>query len=658
MFSCRLVVRAIFPLYYLIAVCVGNDAVLKTLSNNVSLKVSLDNQTLYEFLPLSGEDGQSYPQNLTELQWNEQVLRAALVEANDGNSTSPASVQNGGLSGAIDYDGIHYFEDFSGAGQKVEESRVSTDVIRQIENYGVSHPEFYSLLTLSKCHCEGRRQVWTGTACVDHHSDTIIAVLDENFSGPEISKPLWYGSVVVAPVQCSDGFVKNVFRGGDFNLLMGTELLHSWTGFVFPEGSFCIEHILDENGELSWLAEACVPPPIVPLCCSENQRLSVGTKECVETNETNFFPPIYKENTTFSVIDTTFNNITCSEDEEKRWMKLSHDDSLVYSVSGVSFSWVGAGALPVVLMPSDYCVAAENDNNTYWASFCYKDAEKDHIEKCSNATCVRKCCNEGLFYDITTLNCYSPKEEEKSFLWVPTFHHLSSDGSRIQEDRPVDYVPVYGFPLGCQFFILEPGTQTADEFFLLSNGSLHVPVWEEPVPPTSYCVDNFMLDGEDPTERAMVCFPEVVQEQTSCEKVSKVLQPSLLLISCVFLAITLAVYAIVPELHAKVHGKSLLSHVSSLLVAYSSLVIVQWGSSILPMPWCISMASVIHISFLASFFWLNVMCFDIYWTLRPRCPDGFSRVDVSGYPLEGSAGEDSALPHRKTWRSWVVFGRL
>ena len=52
--------------------------------------------------------------------------------------------------------------------------------------------------------------------------------------------------------------------------------------------------------------------------------------------------------------------------------------------------------------------------------------------------------------------------------------------------------------------------------------------------------------------------------------------------SCVFLAITLLVYVSVPELHAKVHGKCLVSHVPALLLAYLCLIIVQWTSGRLP----------------------------------------------------------------------------
>ncbi|XP_046681532.1 G-protein coupled receptor Mth2-like [Homalodisca vitripennis] len=82
------------------------------------------------------------------------------------------------------------------------------------------------------------------------------------------------------------------------------------------------------------------------------------------------------------------------------------------------------------------------------------------------------------------------------------------------------------------------------------------------------------------------------------------------------------VYLLLPELK-NLHGKSLLCHVSSLSIAYIFLALMQ--SNFLSMnveqpTLCVFCAFVIQFSFLATFFWLNVMCFDIWWVfsgLRP-----------------------------------------
>lgn len=61
------------------------------------------------------------------------------------------------------------------------------------------------------------------------------------------------------------------------------------------------------------------------------------------------------------------------------------------------------------------------------------------------------------------------------------------------------------------------------------------------------------------------------------------------------------------------HGKTLVSHVSSLLVAYAGLAYIQFGITVQP-KFCHAVALFTYGSFLAAFSWLNVMCFDIWWT--------------------------------------------
>lgn len=90
-----------------------------------------------------------------------------------------------------------------------------------------------------------------------------------------------------------------------------------------------------------------------------------------------------------------------------------------------------------------------------------------------------------------------------------------------------------------------------------------------------------------------------------------------MIFSLPFLIITFAVYGFIPELR-NLHGKSLMCYVLSLTILYVSLSIVQLeGDVFMPesLP-CISIGYVVYISVLLCFFWLNVMCFDIWSTFR------------------------------------------
>jgi G protein-coupled receptor Mth (Methuselah protein) len=54
-----------------------------------------------------------------------------------------------------------------------------------------------------------------------------------------------------------------------------------------------------------------------------------------------------------------------------------------------------------------------------------------------------------------------------------------------------------------------------------------------------------------------------------------------MLLSSVFMGITLVVYALLPELR-NLHGKCLMCHVACLFFAYLSLSLVQLGTSLIP----------------------------------------------------------------------------
>lgn len=86
-----------------------------------------------------------------------------------------------------------------------------------------------------------------------------------------------------------------------------------------------------------------------------------------------------------------------------------------------------------------------------------------------------------------------------------------------------------------------------------------------------------------------------------------------------FLGITAAIYLLLPNiLLANVHGKILLCHTISLFVSYTLLSFVQFfgDETSISGPFCTFLGFAVYFSFLAAFSWLNMMCFDIYWTFR------------------------------------------
>lgn len=471
------------------------------------------------------------------------------------------------------------YNDFDYLNSDYSNDSVATDV---------TLPEYYVGLTLRKCHC-ARFQTWNDGKC-SNIDKTSVAVMDNTLQKYEINSSYFEFAEVRPLKECKLDYTRTLFAGGHFFFLPDLRLYHELLNLIIPADDFCIDHILDEQRQLSWQADVCIPPPSVPMCCPVGQGLNSNSKICENTTSSVLFnPPMFIQNTRFHQINGFVSSFECEENLDVAWVKLSDPEvSLEYTGDNTYFSWIPTGSSPIFKLPTDYCVAADVEpaSQLYWASICYKDSAKEHIETCSNKTCVRKCCPEHQLFNTTQTRCSTP--ELKFDMWSPTFHVVES-GKVKEVERQKDTIFINGNPLCADFFVLEPKDTSRDKFYLLPNGSLHVPQWELPIPSTSYCVDRWVYDDGSAFDHAMVCFPEKVAEISTCQRLSNTIYPSLLIVSCIFLTITLAVYVAVPELHAKVHGKSLVSHVSALLVSYTSLVVVQWGSSLLPMTWCIIM---------------------------------------------------------------------
>lgn len=89
-----------------------------------------------------------------------------------------------------------------------------------------------------------------------------------------------------------------------------------------------------------------------------------------------------------------------------------------------------------------------------------------------------------------------------------------------------------------------------------------------------------------------------------------------MLLSVPCLIVTFLVYGLIPELR-NLHGKNLMSYVLCLAVAYTSMSIVYLQTQSLGDHWlCMFLGYIAYTAFVCSFFWLNVLCFDIWWTFR------------------------------------------
>ncbi|XP_055619906.1 G-protein coupled receptor Mth2-like isoform X2 [Toxorhynchites rutilus septentrionalis] len=235
----------------------------------------------------------------------------------------------------------------------------------------------------------------------------------------------------------------------------------------------------------------------------------------------------------------------------------------------------------------------------YYEDFSQKKFVGEYIRGCPCAVrlCVRMCCpHKHVFYGKQCV----PSDEPLEVVVNTTLYN----SQRNYELVDLAQNPMYGFLYGkpCQFvYRLDPEAVEADEWFFARNGSIIHD--SRLLTRNQFC---FMQTNESAPVAPFVCFE-------SQEEFKYALYPIGMLLSVPFLLITFFVYACIPELR-NMHGKSLMCYVLGLAVGYTVLSLVQMqifdGDSI---P-CKVTGYMVYFSFMASFFWLNVMSFDIYWT--------------------------------------------
>ncbi|XP_026814144.1 G-protein coupled receptor Mth2-like isoform X2 [Rhopalosiphum maidis] len=237
---------------------------------------------------------------------------------------------------------------------------------------------------------------------------------------------------------------------------------------------------------------------------------------------------------------------------------------------------------------------------------------------CETRACIRKCCEPNAAYvnsKCTPLNASDHVAEFK----VPKF--VNEHGTVDVYETGLFHI-VYG-RLTCNGkYKLNPSKDKSHNFqvnnagFLLSESAN--------VGPDQFCLEQFSELNYQIL--AVVCSPKQLASQTDEKNLFNTIG---MMLSLPFLFSTFLVYALIKDLQT-LHGKSLMCHVATLLVAYISLIVVQFITDNADKTWCIFLAYTLQFTFLASFFWLNIMCFDLWWTFS-----GFR-------PLRGNTQENEA----------------
>ncbi|CAG9761866.1 unnamed protein product [Ceutorhynchus assimilis] len=246
------------------------------------------------------------------------------------------------------------------------------------------------------------------------------------------------------------------------------------------------------------------------------------------------------------------------------------------------------------IAPDQYCL----DYN--YAIYCRPNISPERI----TSVLVHKCCGKDAIFSETNSSCISIKDpgysidvgQDKSlgagFPSCATSSEAKKDGDRVVVGK-------------------------LHQAQLMSNGSLWVNASNLLLPTTSYCLEHIL---DHANGASIITCRKYLPLQKLEPSLRLLIYPIGLAISAIFLAATLAAGSLLPTTHHVLHWRCQTNHVACLLVGDVLLCITQIGGSNFDYWPCLIIAVAMHFLFLAAFFWLNTMCFNIWWTFRDLRP--------------------------------------
>nr|ANB32480.1 G-protein coupled receptor Mth-like 2-2 protein [Dastarcus helophoroides] len=184
----------------------------------------------------------------------------------------------------------------------------------------------------------------------------------------------------------------------------------------------------------------------------------------------------------------------------------------------------------------------------------------------SNISCLRKCCPPGQVMSL---------DESNLLQCVPKLLQNIIHGKKCENKSAVL-------------------VSSSDTYKILEDGQLY---WRNSI----YSYEDFCLENVDNQKIVVACVIETTEEDiANCIG---------MIISTPFLLATLIAYALLPD--RNLHMKALMSYVFNLLMGYILLVSIQLSQHFSELG-CSTIAFCCVFFFMASFFWMNVICIDIW----------------------------------------------
>lgn len=244
--------------------------------------------------------------------------------------------------------------------------------------------------------------------------------------------------------------------------------------------------------------------------------------------------------------------------------------------------------------PDDFCLDKEV------ALICTDDAKakKEFVHKLKTEP-MRKCCAPTEVYLSENKTCTSVKDispmpiEQELFDMIYSFPDCEKPVYAIigkYDSRNIDNTTTLTYAIGSDHMLMA----------------------------AQFCVETVLKSGRPEKIDVFTCEEHVPQSQVPSQTQDSrlTIYSIILFVSVVFLFATLIIGLLTPSNHHVMHWKCQTYYIICLLIGELLLASTQVLSKYLTGTFCFSIAVLMHFSFLAAFFWLNTMCFNIWWTFR------------------------------------------
>ncbi|XP_037779957.1 uncharacterized protein LOC119576371 [Penaeus monodon] len=451
--------------------------------------------------------------------------------------------------------------------------------------------------TVVNCFCDAD-EVYVDGVCHPYPEGTVVHMRKEKNNPRIVLRPMAERQVIIKDLECDteNGVMMLNFSRGQFRLrdrgdIVLSEEAGEYAGLRI--GAYCINHSLDEYRKLTWTVKVCVDPPNIPRCCPPGQAMKDNVCRPARTPEP-LAPPIsadpYGPAISWPHIKSYEKPLHCSVEPMKDLPLIPRVSYLASHTKGLVHIWNAEETDNKFQYRFDpkYCVDGRQNldgSASYSVKVCFESPMEQYQRLCTENVCVRKCCAMGEIMDNYLYMC------------VP------SPAAEFAPRMNTKYNLVIGQP------ICDPSTPITD--FLLSPDTGHLATWNITLPPSDYCIDKFSDREGRISDGALAC----INLFSTWEKAQNIVFPVCMTISLVFLLIIVFCYCAAPIM-LKNTGWYHLCHVVSLIIAYFSAVMLQFLNSILQPTSCIGFAILMQFGYLSAFFWLSVLCFDVWRIFR------------------------------------------